>query len=49
MDEIRLFHFADLYVGMENYGRLDPASGVGGALLADQRDAVRQRRGDEVG
>ncbi len=25
---IRLLHFADVHVGMENYGRLDPATGV---------------------
>ncbi len=25
---IRLLHFADLHVGMENYGRLDPATGT---------------------
>lgn len=25
---IRVLHFADLHVGMENYGRLDPATGV---------------------
>lgn len=28
MDKIRLLHFADLHVGMENYGRLDPTTGV---------------------
>ena len=27
-DPIRLLHFADVHVGMENYGRLDPATGV---------------------
>ncbi len=27
-DPIRLLHFADLHVGMENYGRLDPATGT---------------------
>jgi exonuclease SbcD len=31
MDTIRLLHFAD--VGMENYGRLDSASGVNGRVL----------------
>jgi exonuclease SbcD len=25
---IRLLHFADLHIGMENYGKLDPATGV---------------------
>jgi DNA repair protein SbcD/Mre11 len=28
MPPIRLVHFADLHVGMENYGRLDPATGT---------------------
>jgi len=27
-DPIRLLHFADLHVGMENYGRLDPVTGT---------------------
>lgn len=27
-EPIRVLHFADLHVGMENYGKLDPASGV---------------------
>ncbi len=30
---IRLLHFADLHIGMENYGRLDPATGVNGRVL----------------
>ena len=33
MNKIRLLHFADLHVGMENYGRLDPATGVNGRVL----------------
>jgi exonuclease SbcD len=33
MKRIRLLHFADLHVGMENYGRLDPATGVNGRVL----------------
>jgi len=33
MDKIRLLHFADLHIGMENYGRLDPATGVNGRVL----------------
>ena len=33
MTKIRLLHFADLHVGMENYGRLDPASGVNQRVL----------------
>jgi exonuclease SbcD len=27
-DPIRLLHFADLHVGMENYGKLDPQTGI---------------------
>lgn len=27
-DPVRVLHFADLHVGMENYGRLDPATGT---------------------
>ncbi|MEX0787364.1 MAG: metallophosphoesterase, partial [Anaerolineales bacterium] len=27
-DPIRLLHFADVHIGMENYGRLDPATGT---------------------
>lgn len=33
MNRIRLLHFADLHIGMENYGRLDPATGVNGRVL----------------
>jgi exonuclease SbcD len=33
MDKIRLLHFADLHVGLENYGRLDPATGVNDRVL----------------
>ena len=33
MDRIRLLHFADLHIGMENYGRLDPATGVNRRVL----------------
>ena len=33
MTKIRLLHFADLHVGMENYGRLDPSTGVNGRVL----------------
>lgn len=33
MDKIHLLHFADLHVGMENYGRLDPTTGVNGRVL----------------
>jgi len=33
MKRIRLLHFADIHIGMENYGRLDPATGVNGRVL----------------
>jgi len=33
MTNIRLLHFADLHIGMENYGRLDPVTGVNGRVL----------------
>ncbi len=33
MTKIRILHFADLHIGMENYGRLDPATGVNGRVL----------------
>ena len=33
MEKIRLLHFADLHIGMENYGRLDPTTGVNGRVL----------------
>jgi exonuclease SbcD len=28
VEPIRLIHFADVHVGMENYGRLDPSTGT---------------------
>jgi exonuclease SbcD len=33
MEKIHLLHFADLHIGMENYGRLDPRTGVSGRVL----------------
>jgi exonuclease SbcD len=33
MEKIRLLHFADLHIGMENYGRLDPQTGVNRRVL----------------
>ncbi|MEE8392213.1 MAG: exonuclease SbcCD subunit D [Anaerolineae bacterium] len=33
MNKIRLLHFADLHIGMENYGRLDPSTGVNERVL----------------
>lgn len=32
-EPIRLLHFADLHIGMENYGRLDPSSGLNQRVL----------------
>jgi exonuclease SbcD len=33
MEKIRLLHFSDLHIGMENYGRLDPQTGISGRVL----------------
>jgi exonuclease SbcD len=33
MDSIRLLHLADVHIGMENYGRLDPATGLNGRVM----------------
>jgi len=33
MQRIRLLHFADLHIGVENYGRLDPRTGVNQRVL----------------
>ena len=33
MTKIHLLHFADLHIGMENYGRLDPVTGVNRRVL----------------
>jgi exonuclease SbcD len=30
---IRIMHLADLHVGMENYGRIDPATGINGRVM----------------
>ena len=30
---IKLLHMADLHIGMENYGRIDPATGMHSRLL----------------
>ena len=41
-DPIRLLHFADLHVGMENYGRLDPVTGLASRVrdFLDRLDEV---------
>ncbi|MFC2045903.1 exonuclease SbcCD subunit D [Chloroflexota bacterium] len=33
MDSIRVLHLADLHIGMENYGHLDPATGINGRVM----------------
>ena len=33
MSKIRLLHFADIHIGMENYGKVDPGSGVNARVL----------------
>jgi exonuclease SbcD len=33
MSGIRILHFADLHVGMENYGHLDPATGLNSRVM----------------
>ncbi len=43
-DPIRILHFADLHIGMENYGRLDPETGLNGRVadfLVRLDDVVR--------
>ena len=39
---IRLLHFADLHIGMENYGKLDPATGISSRIkdFLDRLDEV---------
>jgi DNA repair protein SbcD/Mre11 len=41
-DPIRVLHFADLHIGMENYGRLDPVSGLNRRVIdfLDRLDSV---------
>jgi len=33
MDTIRIMHLADIHIGMENYGRLDAATGLNGRVM----------------
>lgn len=33
MTEIRILHLADVHIGMENYGRIDPATGLNGRVM----------------
>ncbi len=41
---IRLLHFADLHIGMENYGKLDPVLGISSRVrdFLDRLDEVKQ-------
>lgn len=41
-EPIRVLHFADLHIGMENYGRIDPATGISSRLrdFLDRLDEV---------
>lgn len=41
-EKIRMLHFADLHIGMENYGRIDPASGTSSRVrdFLDRLDEV---------
>jgi exonuclease SbcD len=51
MDSIRVLHFADLHIGMENYGRLDPATGLNGRVMDFLRrlnDVVDYALGNEI-
>jgi exonuclease SbcD len=32
-DPIRLLHFADVHIGMENYGKIDPATGISSRVV----------------
>ncbi|MBN1121757.1 MAG: exonuclease SbcCD subunit D [Anaerolineae bacterium] len=32
-DPIRLLHFADVHIGMENYGKIDPATGISSRVM----------------
>ena len=33
MKQIRILHLADVHIGMENYGRIDPATGLNGRVM----------------
>jgi exonuclease SbcD len=45
-DPLRVLHFADVHVGMENYGRLDPATGTSSRVrdFLDRLDEGRRLR-----
>ena len=33
MQPIKLLHTADIHIGMENYGRVDPATGINARVM----------------
>ena len=33
MQPIKLLHTADIHIGMENYGRIDPATGINARVM----------------
>ena len=48
---IRLLHIADIHIGMENYGRLDPQTGINGRVMDFLRrlnDAVAYALDNEI-
>ena len=50
-EPIRLLHFADVHIGMENYGRTDPATGVSTRVVDFLRrldDMIAYARDHEV-
>ncbi len=53
-EPIRILHFADVHIGMERYGRVDPATGINGRVmdylrrLSDLADFAVEKRVDLV-
>ena len=53
-EPIRVLHFADVHIGMENYGRIDPETGLSGRVvdfvrrLDDMVDYAREQNADLV-
>ena len=50
-DPIHVLHFADIHIGMENYGRLDPQTGINGRVMDFLRrlsDAVSYALDNEI-
>lgn len=50
-EPIRMLHFADIHVGMENYGRIDPATGISSRVhdFLDRLDEVIDYALDQEG